>query len=188
MGARTARSTLRAASAALALLAFAALWPFPCRSNGPSDEHHEIVDMRPDQPAAWSGRYLLAPFVMLFRGPSYMVAPRRIEVETTPAAGYVDLFYVRSGFQKRFEQGQTPLEVLLPSRVEIGPRDSLTIRAFADGYKQRSVTIRIASSIDHVALDLDPLPNRLEALSHRYCAGRASLDFLTSEAAVFRLQ
>ena len=62
----------------------------------------EIIDMRPETPAPWSMRHLSAPIVSLLRGPSYMYGVREFSIETTPAAGYVDLFYVRACFQKRF--------------------------------------------------------------------------------------
>jgi len=148
----------------------------------------EVLDMSPDRRAAWSMRYLFAPLASVFRGADYMYEPRRIRVETTPPGGYLDLFYVRSGFQKRFEQAEAPLMVLLPSRVDAGPRDSITIRAFVEGHRQRSVTFKVRSNVDHVEIDLEPLPNSLEGISHRYFAGRSSVGFLTHESLVFRLQ
>ena len=69
----------------------------------------ETLDMRPDQPPSWSGRHLSAPIVSLFRGTDYMYAERTFRIETTPAHGYLDIFYVRSGFQKKFEQEYTKL-------------------------------------------------------------------------------
>ncbi len=152
------------------------------------DFEREVLDMSPESPAAWGPRYVLAPFVSLFRGVSYMYAARSVEIDTTPSGGYLDLFYVRSGFQKRYEQAEAPLTVLLPPRLEVGPRDSLTIRAFADGYRQQSVTFKLGSSIKQVNLDLEPLPNLLDAVSHRYFAGRSSIGFLTKEALTFRVQ
>jgi hypothetical protein len=100
----------------------------------------------------------------------------------------VDLFYVRSNFQKRFEQAETPVVVLLPSRVDAGPRDAITIRAFREGFRQKQVSVKVSSTIDHVTLDLDPLPNTLDSLSHRYFAGRSAISFLTKESLTFRVQ
>ena len=117
-----------------------------------------------------------------------MYSPREITVRTIPASGYLDLFYVRSGFQKRFEQAEAPLTVILPSRLAAGPRDSVTIRAFAEGYRQKSVTFKLNEQIGAVEMDLAPLPNSLEGLSHRSFAGRSTISFLTSEALTFRLQ
>lgn len=148
----------------------------------------DVVDMTPDKPPSWSFRYLGAPVVALFRGPDYVYAPRHVDIETTPADGFLDLFYVRSGFQKRFEQAESPVTVILPSRLEAGPRDAFTVRAFADGYRPKSVTIRLADRLGDVKIDLDPLPNRLEVVSHRYFAGRSSIDLLTPEALTFRVQ
>jgi hypothetical protein len=117
-----------------------------------------------------------------------MYKPREVLVDTTPSGGYLDVFYVRAGFQKRFEQAEAPLTIVLPSRLKAGPRDSLTIRAFAEGYRQESVTFKVSSSIAAVSIDLEPLPNLLNGVSHRYFAGRSSIGFLTKEALSFRLQ
>lgn len=154
----------------------------------PDPSGPETVDMRPETPASWSMRHLSAPIVSLFRGPSHMYAAREFSIETTPAGGYVDLFYVRSGFQKRFEQAESPVRVIIPSRLEAGPRDSLTVRAFADGYQPTSLTFDIGGQIEDLAIDLEPLPNTLEALDYRYFAGRATLSFMTREALSFRIQ
>jgi len=155
---------------------------------GERDGDAEVIDLSPGAPAAWSFRYLAAPFVSLFRGPDYMYAERRVEIETTPADGYVDLFYVRSGFQKRFEQAESPVTVILPSRLDASPRDAFTVRAFAEGYRQKSVTYKLTDRFDRIAIDLDPLPNRLDAVSYRYFAGRSALSLLTPEALTFRVQ
>ncbi len=154
-----------------------------------AEEAYEVIDMSPDDRASWSLRNLIAPITSIFHGgPGYWYKPRRIEVDTTPPGGSVDLFYVRANFQKRFEQGEAPLTVLLPPRIEAGPRDSLTIRAFREGYRQKSVTLKVTSRQNRVTLDLDPLPNTLRAFSHRYFGGRASLAFLTEELVEFRVQ
>ena len=148
----------------------------------------EVVDMSPETPVSWSFRHLSAPLVSLVRGSDHMYAQRRIVVTTTPAGAYLDVFYVRSGFQKRFEQAEAPVTLLVPSRLEAGSRDSLTIRAFAEGYRQQSVTFNLGDAAESLELDLAPLPNRLVAVSHRYFAGRTSISFLTDEALPFRLQ
>ena len=163
-------------------------WAAAFASEDSGDFSGEILDMSPESPAPWGLRYISAPLVSVLRGRDYMYAPREVMVETTPAGGYLDLFYVRSGFQKRFEQAEAPLKVILPSRVESGSRDSFTVRAFAEGYRQTSVTFRLSDEIRDLNLDLAPLPNRLNFLSHRYFAGRTTVSFLTSEALTFRLQ
>jgi hypothetical protein len=117
-----------------------------------------------------------------------MYRERRVRIDTTPAGGFVDLFYVRSGFQKRFEQAEAPVIVILPSRLEAGPRDSFKIRAFAEGFQQKSVTFRMSARFEDVNIDLSPLPNLLDGVAHRYFAGRSSISFLTRESLTFRLQ
>lgn len=177
----------RAMAMALMLLAIAG--PRVALADPPSPESAvELLDMSPETPAAWSFRYLAAPVISLFRGPAYMYAERRVRIDTTPARGFVDLFYVRSGFQKRYEQAEAPVIVLLPSRLAAGPRDSFKIRAFAEGYQQRSVSFRMSDRFDEVHIDLEPLPNLLDRIAHRYFAGRSSISFLTREFLSFRLQ
>jgi len=148
----------------------------------------ETLDLTPSDQANWSFRYVYTPLGVLVRGRAHFYAPRVIEIDTTPSGGYVDLFYVRSGFQKRFEQAEAPVRVVLPSRIDAGPRDSLTIRAFAEGYRQQTRRIKVRGPVDEVLIDLSPLPNLLEAVGHRYFAGRSSLTFFTNEALSFRVQ
>ncbi|MGH0037597.1 MAG: hypothetical protein ACQGVK_21415 [Myxococcota bacterium] len=167
--------------------------PLPAVSaDGPEpgdDPLHEVIDMSPEDRVGWSMRNVFAPITGLFMGgPGYWYKQRRVEVETTPPGGMVDLFYVRANFQKRFEQAEAPVTVLLPKRIEAGPRDSLTIRAFREGYRQKSVTIKMSGREDEVVIDLEPLPNTLAAFSHRYFAGRSSLSFITEELLEFRVQ
>lgn len=158
------------------------------KPDEPDAPEMETIDMRPEEPPSWSMKHLSAPIVSIFRGPSHMYKQREFSIETTPAHGYVDLFYVRSGFQKRFEQADSPVRVIIPSRLEAGPRDSLTIRAFADGYEPTSVTFDVDDKVKDLRIDLEPLPNALEALDYRYFAGRVTLSFLTRQALSFRIQ
>ena len=151
-------------------------------------EDAETVDMRPESPPSWGSRHLAAPIVSLFRGTDHMYGERSFRVETTPSTGYLDIFYVRSGFQKKFEQAESPAVVIVPSRVESGPRDAITIRAFAEGYEQSSVTIDVDDRLKDLVIDLEPLPNMLEAVDYRYFAGRSTIAFMTREALTFRVQ
>lgn len=148
----------------------------------------EVIDMSPEDDPSFSMREAVTPIKSLFGGSKKYYADRELLVETTPADGIVDLFYVRSGFQKRFEQAETPVIVQLPPRVKTGPRDSLTVRAFAEGYRQKRVTLKADTKQQKLVIDLEPLPNLLEGVGHRYFAGRASLTFLTKEPLQFRLQ
>jgi hypothetical protein len=143
----------------------------------------ETIRLIPDDRAGFRGRNLFA-----WLRPGYSYGERHIDVTTTPPGATLDLFYVRSNFQKRYEQSAAPVRVVLPRRVEAGPRDAVNIRAFIDGYRQQEVSIRISSLQDDVHIDLEPLPNRLEAVSHTYLAGRASLAFLTKEALTVQVQ
>lgn len=123
-----------------------------------------------------------------FLRPDFNFGKRTIDVETSPSGAELDLFYVRSSFQKRYERATSPVKIVLPIRAEAGPHDSVVIRASKQGYVQKQVTIRVDSSQDHVVLDLDPLPNQLLAASQVYLAGRASLSFLTKQSLQVRVQ
>jgi hypothetical protein len=146
-------------------------------------EAMETVVLKPDRKASWRPSRMFA-----FLRPGHNYGERSIEVETVPSGATIDLFYIRANFQKRYEQTESPTKVILPNRAEAGPRDAVTIRAFAEGYRQKEVSIRVASKQDQVLLELDPLPNSLVAVSHTYFAGRASLAFLTKEPLAVRIQ
>jgi hypothetical protein len=154
------------------------------------DEDYDVVELIPDEPPAWTPNNLFAPITGFFLGggPGYWYERRVIEIETTPPGAVLDLFYVRRNFQKRYEQADAPVRVVLPSRIEATDRDSLTIRALLDGYRQQETQVRVRSREEHIVIDLSPLPNSLVAFSHTSFAGRGSLNFLTKEALTFRLQ
>ena len=162
----------------------------PGADNGANNgaEYREVIDLKPEDLASFGMKNMAAPIASLFRGFGHYYKDRLIDIDTTPSGGMVDLFYVRSNFQKRFEQADTPVSVIVPARVDAGPRDSLTIRAFREGFRQKTTTIKIASSISEVIIDLEPLPNTLDGLSHRYFAGRSTVGFLTGESLTFRVQ
>jgi len=143
----------------------------------------ETVVLIPEDRADWRPSSLFA-----FLRAGHNFNERAVVVETSPEGAGLDLFYVRSNFQKRYEQAESPARVLLPRRVDAGPRDSVTIRAFLEGYRQKEVSIRVQSKQDRVVIELDPLPNQLVAASHVYLAGRADLVFLTKEALSLRVQ
>src|SRR5215468_59067 len=115
------RAALRPWIAGLAALA--ALGAPLARAGG-------TVELAPADRPSWSLTNVFAPITGLFLGgPSYWYAPRRIAIETVPSGALLDLFYVRRNFQKGFEQAQSPVTVVLPSRIEAGPRDTLVVRA-----------------------------------------------------------
>jgi hypothetical protein len=153
------------------------------------DFESEVIDMTPDDAVGFSMRNVVAPVRSIFQGGlGYWYSERAIEIDTTPSGGFVDLFYVRRNFQKRFEQAQAPVTVILPPRVKTGPRDALVVRAFQEGYRQQSVTVPVASRKSELVINLEPLPNTLSAVSHRYFGGRSTLMFLTTESPTFRVQ
>jgi hypothetical protein len=154
-----------------------------------ASEELTSVELIPDDRAGWTLTNLFAPVTGFFLGgPGYWYSPRRVEVRTTPPGASLDLFYVRRSFQKGFEQADAPVAVVLPSRNEAGPYDSLRIRAHLDGYRQQEVTVEIRSRQKEVMIELEPLANTLIAVTHLYFAGRSMLGFLTQEAPTFRMQ
>ena len=152
------------------------------------DVDREVIELIPNEPPSWTPLNVLAPITGLVLGPGYWYANREIEIDTTPPGAMLDLFYVRRNFQKRYEQADAPILLVLPPRIEATSRDSITIRALRDGYQQREVHVRVRSRKEKLTIELDPLPNSLVAFTHTYFAGRASLTFLTTEALAFRLQ
>jgi hypothetical protein len=149
----------------------------------------EIVELAPEGPPSWTVGNLFAPITGLFLGgPGYWYRPREIEIASTPPGAVLDLFYVRRSFQKRYEQADAPVRVVLPSRIEATSKDALIVRALLDGYRQREVRVRVRSRQRSLMIELEPLPNSLLGFTHTYFAGRGSLTFLTQEALSFRLQ
>lgn len=141
------------------------------------------VDLVPPDRASWRPGNLFS-----WLRPGHNYEPRSVLVETSPEGATLDLFYVRSNFQKRYEQAESPVRVTLPPRVEAGPRDALRVRAFREGYRQKEASIRVHSSQDRIVLELEPLPNTLVAASHVYLSGRGSLAFLAKESLTVRVQ
>jgi hypothetical protein len=141
------------------------------------------VDLVPADRASWRPGNLFG-----WLRPGHNYEPRTVLVETSPEGAMLDLFYVRSNFQKRYEQAESPARVRLPPRIEAGPRDALMVRAFREGYRQKEVSIRVQSGQDRIVLELEPLPNTLVAASHTYLAGRGSLAFLAKESLTVRVQ
>jgi hypothetical protein len=179
----------RAALITLALCLLAAAAGAASAADEAGAAQLEVVDLIPREPPKWSPTNLLAPITGFFYGgPGYWYAQREVVIETTPPGAILDLFYVRRNFQKRYEQADAPVRVILPSRIEATDRDTLTVRALLDGHEQKEVQILVRSRTDRIMIDLSPLPNSLLAFSHTWFAGRGSLTFLTREALTFRLQ
>jgi hypothetical protein len=158
-------------------------------TSAPAARGGETVELVPPERPSWSFTNLFAPITGLFLGgPSYWYAPRRIEIETVPTGALLDLFYVRRNFQKGFEQAESPVTVVLPSRIEAGPRDTLVVRAVLDGYRHREQSVRVRSRETTLEIQLEPVANTLVAFAHVSFAGRTTLEFLTGEAIAFRVQ
>jgi len=153
-----------------------------------SSARAEVVELGPDERADFGLKSMGAPLASMFTGPGYWYDKRRIEVETSPPGAMLDLFYVRANFQKGYQQTTAPATLVLPPRVEAGPRDSVTIRAFLEGHKIQDVVLKANSAQDKVVIDLSPLPNRLDGVSHTYLAGRSVLSLLTKQTPSVRLQ
>ncbi len=143
----------------------------------------ETLELVPDEQAGWSLRNVFA-----FLRPGHFYGPRRLEVETTPPGATLDVFYIRSGFQKRYEQATAPVILILPKRIQASSRDSVSVRATADGFRQQTVRVPVSSSQDRLLIELAPLPNTLRAVAHTYFSGRASLGFLLDESPTIRVQ
>jgi hypothetical protein len=149
----------------------------------------ETVELAPPERPSWSLTNFFAPITGLFLGgPSYWYAPRRVAIETVPSGALLDLFYVRRNFQKGFEQAEAPVTVVLPSRIEAGPRDTLVVRAVLDGYRHQEQRIAVRSRETALEIQLEPVGNALVAFAHVSLAGRASLEFWTEEPLAFRMQ
>jgi hypothetical protein len=143
----------------------------------------ETIHLVPDDPADWRPSNLFG-----FIRWNHNFGDRFIDITTTPPGATLDLFYVRANFQKRYEQGDAPVRVVLPTRSRAGPRDAVNIRAFMEGFRQKQVTVRVGAPEDAIHIELEPLPNTLQAVAHRYFAGRGELVFLTTEALNVRVQ
>jgi hypothetical protein len=158
-------------------------------SPAAGDPAGETIELVPSERVGWTFTNLFAPVTGLFLGgPGYWYDPRRIEIETTPPGAQLDLFYVRRSFQQGFEQAESPVTVLLPSRIEAGSRDALVVRAVLDGYRHHESKVPIRSRETRIEIQLEPVANSLVAFSEVDVAGRATLEFWTSEPIVFRMQ
>ena len=171
---------MRRGIVSIAVVAVTVLWIMLPHAVASAEQRIELI---PDERAGWSPSSLFT-----FARPDYH-SERTLRIETTPPGAKLDLFYVRAGFQKRYEKAEsTPVTVVLPTRAAAGKRDRVEIRAVADGYRLESVSVPVRSSQNAVMIDLRPLDNTLAAVSHIYFADRASLTFLTKAPAQVRLQ
>jgi len=139
------------------------------------------VDLIPTERAAWSPKNLGIGVTSMLGGWNYWYTVREISVETVPTNADLRLYYIRSNFQKRFEQSHTPALVKIPPRVDMTYKDAVKFHAIADGYLAQEVSYDAQKVPDHVVLQLQVLPNSLVSLSHTELAGRTSLTMRTTE-------
>jgi hypothetical protein len=159
------------------------------RAVAAGGEELEVVELIPEDRAGATASHFFAPITGLFLGgPGYWYSDRKVKIDTTPPGAALDLFYVRRNFQKGYEQADAPVMVVLPRRIDTADRDSLTVRAFLDGYRQKEVTLSVRSKQEEIHIELEPLANELVGVTHLYLAGRSSVSFLTEEALTFRVQ
>lgn len=178
-------------------LSFAAVAPLaiapPAFAQAFGDDEDEfeadVLDFQPAEPPGFSMRNVFAPFTSIFLGgPSYWYDERELVIDSTPSGAIVELFYIRSNFQKMYERTETPVTVILPPRIRSLARDALRIRAIVPGHRQVETVRKVHTRETEIIFDLEPLPNQLTAVSHRYFSGRGSLTFLTKEVLSPRLQ
>jgi len=182
-----ARSSSVRITFTLAAIAVAAL-SLSARASGDEFEPDRI-DFQLEEPAAFTLRNVLAPLTsLLLGGPGYWYDTRDLAIESSPPGAQLELFYVRASFQRRYQRGEAPLMLTLPSRIDSLARDTLRVRAFLPGYRQVERSYPIHTAETSILLVLDPLPNRLDSLAYRQLAGRAALVLLTTEPASLRLQ
>jgi len=176
----------------------AALWTILCSAlsfsiAGPvyasdDDTTPERIEFYPEGKAYWGARNLFAPIGALFVGRDYWYAEREVNVKTVPAGGAIELYYVRSGIQKMYEHVEAPLLLVLPRRIDLPPRDTITIRAFLEGFHTQEVAFHLNDTVDDIVFELIPLSNTLYSVSHTLLGPRGGLSFLVKEKPTVRIQ
>lgn len=139
------------------------------------------VDLIPTEKAAWSPKNLGIGVTSVLGGWSYWYQEREIHVETVPSNADLRLYYIRSNFQKRFEQSHSPALVKIPPRVDMTYKDAVKFHAIADGYLAQEVSFDAQKVPDQVVLTLQVLPNSLVFLGHTEIGGRTSLTLRTTK-------
>ena len=145
------------------------------------------VDLIPTERAAWSPKNVGIGVSSLFGGWGYWYTEREISVETVPAVADLDLYYIRSNFQKRFERTQSPAIVKLPARADMTYKDAVKFHAIANGYLAEEQSYDAQKVPDKVVIQLHVLPNSLVFLGHTEFAGRTSLTLRTTEQPEVRM-
>jgi hypothetical protein len=181
-------SAMRTASSLLAcLLLGVPLMAGSASVRAESPDSVSRVDLIPTERAAWSPKNLGIGVSSVLGGWNYWYAEREIDVQTVPSNATLKLYYIRSNFQKRFEQSRSPALVKIPPRVDMTYKDAVRFSAIADGYLAQDVSFDAQKVPDKVVIQLQVLPNNLVALNHTEFGGRTSLRLATTEQADVRM-
>jgi hypothetical protein len=149
------------------------------RAENPDTVNH--VDLIPTERAAWSPKNLGIGVTSVLGGWNYWYEERQIQVETVPSNADLKLYYIRSNFQKRFEESHSPALVKIPSRADMTYKDAVRFSAIADGYLAQDLSYEAQKVPDHVVIQLQVLPNSLVFLGHTEFGGRTSLTVKTTQ-------
>jgi hypothetical protein len=168
------------------LLALALSIPAAAPSSAVAQSFPEI-DMAPHEPASFGIRNVAAGAHAVLGGWNYWYKERVVEIETVPSDSRLQLFFIRSNFQKRFEEVEAPIRVRLPSRIETGKKDSFALRVAANGYSTKELSIKVNAVPEKLVVSLAPLPNSLTGLSQTHLAGRTTLSLRTIKEPELRI-
>jgi hypothetical protein len=151
------------------------------RAESPDGGAVNHVDLTPTERAAWTPKNLGIGVTSVLGGWSYWYNEREIQIDTVPSNANLKLYYIRSNFQKRFEESHSPALVKIPPRVDMTYRDAVRFSAIADGYLSQDQSFEAQKVPDHVVIQLQVLPNSLVALNHTEFGGRTSLVLKTTQ-------
>ncbi len=147
----------------------------------------EQINLVPKESVSWGLRNVGAGFTAVFGRYNYWYADRFVAIETVPADTQLQLYYLRSNFQKLFVRAEAPIRVELPARIQTTDKDHVIVRASANGFKTKEATYPSAKMPEKIVLKLDALPNSLSFLGLSAIGGRTSLGLRTAKEADFRV-
>ena len=136
---------------------------------------------------SWGIRNVGAGFTALLGRYNYWYADRFVTIETVPAESQLQLYYLRSNFQKLFLRVEAPVRAELPARIQTTDKDHVIVRASANGFKTKEATYPSGEMPEKIVLTLSALPNSLSFLGLSAIGGRTSLTLHTSKKADFRV-
>ena len=133
----------------LALALLVAL-PGPARGREPDE-----ISLVPKESVGWGLRNMGAGFTAVFGRYNYWYADRFVTIETVPADSQLQLYYLRSNFQKIFVRAEAPVRAELPARIQTTNKDHVIVRASANGFKTKEATYPAAEMPEMIVLKLD---------------------------------